>query len=259
MMIGRPRRSTVTTAVAISVLFTTEKVAAFSYSSSPCRHQARQLKSRRVAIISPQSQSQLQERRNDNLFDLDTISDGIDDFDVTEVIENTIGDGNQPFGSRGEVYFVAQAAMLFLIAIGGVPILDQPLRALGGPGLMLVGLAIGGLALIDLGSDSLSPFPDPAVDGDLKTQGIYSKIRHPMYSALILACTGFSIWTNSADRLILTAILIYLLEVKSSKEEDFLVGKYGINYTEYMEKVPGKFLPSDLMANMPWNKKDDDN
>eukprot|EP00529_Nitzschia_sp_RCC80_P031939 CAMPEP_0113521880 /NCGR_PEP_ID=MMETSP0014_2-20120614/44887_1 /TAXON_ID=2857 /ORGANISM="Nitzschia sp." /LENGTH=222 /DNA_ID=CAMNT_0000419891 /DNA_START=33 /DNA_END=698 /DNA_ORIENTATION=+ /assembly_acc=CAM_ASM_000159 len=222
MMIARPRRSIVTTAVilsavAISALFTTEKVAAFSFSPSPYRHHARQQKSRRVVIISSRSQSsQLQERRNGNLFDLDTISDGIADFDVTEVIENTIGDDTQPFGSRGEVYFVAQAAMLFLIAIGGVPILD-----------MLVGLAIGGLAVIDLGSDSLSPFPDPAVDGDLKTQGIYSKIRHPMYSALILACTGFSIWTNSADRLILTAILIYLLEVKSSKEEDFLVGKYG--------------------------------
>ena len=206
---------------------------------------------------------QLQERRrssnNDNLFDLDSISDGIANFDVTEVIENTIGDGNQPFGSRGEIYFIAQAVMLFLIAIGGVPIFDQPLRALGGPGLMLAGVAVGGLALIDLGSDSLSPFPDPAVDGDLKTQGIYSKIRHPMYAALILACTGFSVWTNSADRLILTAILIYLLEVKSNKEEDFLVGKYGINYTEYMEKVPGKFIPADLMADMPWNKKDEDN
>lgn len=55
----------------------------------------------------------------------------------------------------------------------------------------------------------------------------------------------------------LTALLVYLLEVKSSKEEDFLIAKYGIDYTEYMEKVPGKFFPADLLDDLPWNKKED--
>jgi protein-S-isoprenylcysteine O-methyltransferase Ste14 len=52
--------------------------------------------------------------------------------------------------------------------------------------------------------------------------------------------------------------LVYLLDVKSKKEEDFLIAKYGINYTEYMEDVPGRFLPADLLADMPWNKKEED-
>jgi protein-S-isoprenylcysteine O-methyltransferase Ste14 len=233
----------------------------------------------------------------------ESISDGISNFDLTEVIDNVKGDGNAALFERGELYFVAQAVLLLLIAIGGVPLIDQPLRVLGGPGLILGGLGIGGLAVLDLGSDSLSPFPSPPDDGDLKTSGIYSKMRHPMYTSLLMISCGLAIFSNSADRLLyairfivvavclssllacfkcrsllcsqtasvghyfslsleiidrrLTAILAYLLEIKSSKEEDFLVGKYGIYYTQYMEEVPGKFLPADLIGSLPWNKKGD--
>jgi protein-S-isoprenylcysteine O-methyltransferase Ste14 len=67
--------------------------------------------------------------------------------------------------------------------------------------------------------------------------------------------TGLSIATNSADRLLLTAVLWYFLEVKVDKEEDFLLDTYGQEYAEYKANVSGKFLPPDLLDDMPWNQK----
>ena len=110
-------------------------------------------------------------------------------------------------------------------------------------------------SLADLKSDSLSPFPSPPQGGSLKTGGIYEFCRHPMYLGLLMIMAGLSIATNSADRLLLTAVLWYFLEVKADKEEDFLLDTYGPEYAEYKANVPGKFLPPDLLDDMPWNQK----
>lgn len=106
-----------------------------------------------------------------------------------------------------------------------------------------------------LGSDSLSPFPAPPLAGTLKTGGIYRQMRHPMYTGLLMIMLGLSILTNSADRLLLTGLLTYLVEVKSNREEEYLLDSYGQAYYDYMQRVPGKFLPADLMESMPWNNR----
>jgi protein-S-isoprenylcysteine O-methyltransferase Ste14 len=124
----------------------------------------------------------------------------------------------------------------------------------GGPGLLLGGGAVVVQSLAALGSDSLSPFPAPPRTGALKTDGIYGQMRHPMYTGLIMVMSGLSIFTDSADRLLLTALLAYLVEIKSNKEEAYLLESYGQAYNDYMEQVPEKFLPTFLMEAMPWNK-----
>lgn len=89
----------------------------------------------------------------------------------------------------------------------------------GGPGLLLGGTVVVFKAFADLGSDSLSPFPSPPKGAALKMDGIYSQMRHPMYTGLLMVMAGLSIASNSADRLLLTGLLWYLLEVKADKEE----------------------------------------
>ena len=54
-----------------------------------------------------------------------------------------------------------------------------------------------------------------------------------MYTAVMTVMLGLSVVTNSADRLLLTAFLYYVLEVKSDKEEIFLTESYGSEYTDY--------------------------
>jgi protein-S-isoprenylcysteine O-methyltransferase Ste14 len=83
----------------------------------------------------------------------------------------------------------------------------------------LGGSVIALKAFGDLGSDSLSPFPSPPKGAALKMEGIYGQMRHPMYTGLLMVMAGLSIATNSADRLLLTALLWFLVDIKASKEE----------------------------------------
>lgn len=52
---------------------------------------------------------------------------------------------------------------------------------LAGPGLVVVGVAVSAAGVIGLGQ-SLSPWPAPVKDSELKTDGIYGIVRHPTYT-----------------------------------------------------------------------------
>jgi len=83
----------------------------------------------------------------------------------------------------------------------------------------------------------------PAKSATLKTGGIFEYVRHPIYAGLLLLCFGLGVVTSSAPRLILTAILWYVLDQKVTVEEKNLAQRYP-EYPAYMEKVTGKLLPS---------------
>lgn len=165
----------------------------------------------------------------------------LSNFDVSTVVGNL---QKGELGSRGEVYFAAQAALVLCILLGGVPVVGDTIRAFLGPGLLLGGSGVALLSVVDLGSDSLSPFPKPTDTGSLKDEGIYSQMRHPMYAGLLAIMFGLSILTNSADRLLLSVGLLYLFEVKTTQEEEFLKEQFGVDYEDYMTEVPSKFLPA---------------
>jgi protein-S-isoprenylcysteine O-methyltransferase Ste14 len=156
------------------------------------------------------------------------------------------------FGSRGEAYVIAQVFLVVCILFGGLPFLGGTLQFLFGPILMAIGAATILLGTLDMGA-SLSPWPVPTGE-KLVTSGVFSKVRHPLYAGLIAFMTGLSISTGSAERLILTGVLLYILEVKSDFEEKELSKQY-TDYGVYKKEVTGKFFPSELQAMMPWNTK----
>ena len=149
------------------------------------------------------------------------------------------------FGERGEAWTGGSLLLLSSILSGGVPVpfLNSALSFLSGPGLMAVGIMIIVKAISDLKSENLTPFLTPTSKGSLITEGIYSKIRHPIYSGLIALCSGFSMLTEDVTRLVLTAVLILLLSLKADKEEEELLKRFP-NYDEY-RKRSGKFIPAD--------------
>ena len=130
------------------------------------------------------------------------------------------------------------------------------LSAVLGPGvpdgLAVLAYAAGG-ALITLGvlllisggaglGSSLTPFPAPRPEGQLVTAGIYRRVRHPMYGGGILVALGWSILTGSAAGLILTVVLVLYFELKSRREERWLLDRYA-GYAEYRRHTPRKFVP----------------
>ena len=184
--------------------------------------------------------------------DLDQISSTTKDPDGLEKNENALEQwfnrflsaGGGEIGKRGEVYFFAQALPILGVVFGGVPVLSDALKTLAGPGLILFGVITMALTALEMGS-SLTPWPRPNGEG-LVTTGLYSQVRHPMYSGLLSSLTGFSVWTGSMDRVLLVILLWLVLQVKSDYEEQFLIKTYP-EYIEYQEKVPTKFVPRALV------------
>ncbi|MEG3860532.1 methyltransferase family protein [Microcoleus sp. herbarium12] len=106
--------------------------------------------------------------------------------------------------------------------------------------LSSIGLIFIIKGLIDLGKN-LTPLPYPREDGELVQTGIYRIVRHPLYSGLILAAFGWTLWQMSLSHLIATAILLIFFDIKANREETWLTQKYP-DYLEYRQRVK-KIIP----------------
>jgi protein-S-isoprenylcysteine O-methyltransferase Ste14 len=120
-----------------------------------------------------------------------------------------------------------------------------------GPALLLAGVATMALGVKELGP-SLTPWTAPAEGGQLVTGGVFEYVRHPRYAGLVSACAGLSVVTGSANRLLLMAVLLYVLDLATNREEEALSKKYAGQYESYKERVPGKFVPQQLLDLLPW-------
>lgn len=158
-------------------------------------------------------------------------------------------------GTRGEAFVATQVFLVLCILFGGLPLLGDFLNILCGPVLAVLGVIVCALGIMDMGA-SLSPWPVPTGD-DLVTDGVFSVVRHPIYSGLLAIMAGFSVATGSAARLLLTAALWYALDLKSDYEEEQLLKEHA-EYKAYQEAVPGKFVPAEFVAILPWTKNNDD-
>lgn len=175
----------------------------------------------------------------------------INEDNANQILGNVL---SGEFGKRGEPYVAAQVFLTLCIVFGGLPVFGNLLNILCGPVLMAIGAGVIALGILDMGA-SLSPWPVPTGD-DLITEGIFSKIRHPIYSGLLALMAGFSVATESAPRLLLTAVLWYALDLKSDYEEEQLETQYA-EYKAYRENVPGKFFPQEIIAILPWTNSND--
>lgn len=115
------------------------------------------------------------------------------------------------------------------------------LRALG-LALIGAGAVVGFLALLAMGRD-MRVHPVPGRDARLHTSGIYAVIRHPMYAAVLLACTGVTVSTGRVLAILALAALAVVLHVKSRFEDAILAERFGWSFALYAQRVP---------ALLPW-------
>uniref|UniRef100_A0A0G4I2F8 Steroid 5-alpha reductase C-terminal domain-containing protein n=1 Tax=Chromera velia CCMP2878 TaxID=1169474 RepID=A0A0G4I2F8_9ALVE len=137
-------------------------------------------------------------------------------------------------------YLIYQLVLVLMIVTGIVPFLDG-LPSLFGPLAILIGVTEMGCGILEMG-DQNSPGVEP-VGGKLKTEGIYSVVRHPMYGGLILSCAGWAVSTRDLTRSLLAVALLVLLRAKTGEEEKKLSEKYGSQYDKYTKEVPASFVP----------------
>jgi protein-S-isoprenylcysteine O-methyltransferase Ste14 len=149
-------------------------------------------------------------------------------------------------GPRGEGWVIGQFILLWAIFtaawLGGAPVGATVLfvaRVLGA-GIVLAGLAISLLAIREL-RRSLSVLPRPVDEGSLVSSGLYGRVRHPIYSGVILAAAGASLYAVSPIAGLLTVVLAIWLDLKSRREEIWLRERYP-GYAEYAGRTR-RFVP----------------
>jgi len=79
-------------------------------------------------------------------------------------------------------------------------------------------------------------------DHTLVTHGPYRWIRHPFYASAALLALGISLIAASGFLLAAGAVVLTLLVLRTRKEEELLVARFGDGYREYMTRT-GRFLP----------------
>jgi protein-S-isoprenylcysteine O-methyltransferase Ste14 len=91
--------------------------------------------------------------------------------------------------------------------------------------LGVLGALVVSIAIIQL-SKSLSPFPTPKQNGQLVTNGLYHYVRHPIYTGIIFATIGISLYQGSMTLVITSLLLVVLFYFKARYEERLLAVQY---------------------------------
>lgn len=78
--------------------------------------------------------------------------------------------------------------------------------------------------------------------GNLVTDGLYARIRHPIYAfqVLLMICTAIVVPTLPV--VALAAIHAVIVTMKAANEERFLLATHGAEYADYRKRT-GRFLP----------------
>ena len=77
----------------------------------------------------------------------------------------------------------------------------------------------------------------------LKTQGVFSKVRHPMYLGTALFFLALALATISLVSVLIFFLIILGYNHIANYEEERLIERFGEDYVEYRKRV-GKWFPS---------------
>jgi protein-S-isoprenylcysteine O-methyltransferase Ste14 len=112
-------------------------------------------------------------------------------------------------------------------------------RWLGIP-LLAVGAWVG-LAALRMHGRRLTPLPEPNPALGLLRTGVYARVRHPMYTGLLLSAFGLAIVAQKPLAIAAAGALTVFFNLKAREEERRLRRCYP-DYADY-QRATGRFLP----------------
>ena len=149
-------------------------------------------------------------------------------------------------GPHGEGWFALQVVFMVLVVVAGIWLganwagAPRFAASVAGGALIFAGVALGYLGIRDL-DRSLSPLPRPRDTAVLIQDGVYRRLRHPIYAAVILLAIGWGLLTASFAALALALALAVLLDLKARREEIWLRERYP-GYAAYAQHTR-RFVP----------------
>ena len=147
------------------------------------------------------------------------------------------------FAARGGWWVVAQSILMLATILLAVMYPGRYANlAFSGAGFAL--FAIGGYfgiaGVIALGKNR-TPFPQPRSGSMLVQHGIYARVRHPLYTSVMLATFGWALIWQSLVSFVAGLALIPFFHAKARREETILRQTFS-GYADYARRVP-RFLP----------------
>jgi protein-S-isoprenylcysteine O-methyltransferase Ste14 len=144
---------------------------------------------------------------------------------------------------RGAGWVVGQFAVLFALLAAGPLWRAQWAGGWNWPAggaLLLLGAWLGLRGDRDLGRHR-TPFPRPKEDCQLVTSGIYARLRHPLYAAVIALGFAWALLWRSVPALLLAALQVPFFDAKARREERWLRERFA-GYDDYARRVK-RFIP----------------
>ncbi len=127
-------------------------------------------------------------------------------------------------------------------ALLALPFVSQPRIEAGRPVLIAVGAAVlAGSLFFATPVFRIVPFTAPAQREPLRTNGLYSLVRHPLMVCDIFWPLGVSLIFGSIIGVALTPVWLLVVWVLTQVEEEALVREYGDAYRHFQERVPRLF------------------
>lgn len=80
-----------------------------------------------------------------------------------------------------------------------------------------------------------------SLEGKLATQGVYSVVRHPQYTGIMLAVFGQVIHWPTVITLLLFPLIVWAYVRLAKREESALTERFGEEYQAYRQRVPMLF------------------
>jgi protein-S-isoprenylcysteine O-methyltransferase Ste14 len=144
--------------------------------------------------------------------------------------------------TKGNIFVAIQFALLALLFFvpGGSDWQVSTEMSLASLLLSAFGFVILIFSAVTLGK-SLTANPVPLKNAVLKTNGLYSLVRHPIYFGVILLAVAVVVQSRSWMHLLFGMALFVLFELKARFEESLLLEHYR-DYAAYASKV-GRLLP----------------
>lgn len=123
-----------------------------------------------------------------------------------------------------------------------LPLISQPRIEAARPMLVAVGLTVlVGSLFFAAPVFRIVPFTAPARREPLRTDGLYSVVRHPLMVCDISWPLGLSLIFGSIIGVALTPVWLLVAWVLTLVEEESLIREYGDAYREFQARVPRLF------------------
>jgi protein-S-isoprenylcysteine O-methyltransferase Ste14 len=126
------------------------------------------------------------------------------------------------------LFFIQYMSLMMLLVTGPIyP--DSPLLLI----FYIAGWILGIWSILAMGIGNINAGPDPLPGGKLVKRGPYARIRHPMYTAILLVFTPLLLDHFTLPRLLIMAVLIVNILLKIRYEEKQMNLSHCKKYREY--------------------------